>query len=107
MEEQLTIYRGVREDNPLTFQEPYNADGSPGGPTVLTGLGPFTSEVKANPSGKVLLTFNVIETDLANGMLNLQATVPADCRICSAYFYIKDATGYLLQPPTPIIIRDL
>jgi hypothetical protein len=107
MEDELTIYRGCRADIPLEFLEPNNDDGTSGGPTILTGLGPFVSEVKANPSGKVLLTFDVTETDLANGLLNLEADVPADIRICEAYFYIKDTTGYVTQPPTRIFIKDL
>lgn len=105
MDDVLTIYRGCREDIPLSFREPNLADGSDGGPTNLSGL-TFKSQVRSTPTGALLFEFTVVGTDLAKGLINLTGVISDTIRICDAFFDIKDNTGKLILPPTPIYIRD-
>ena len=64
----LTIYRDSPVSIPLAFTSVSTGEAVP-----LTGLSPFTAQVREAPGRTVLVELTVTDTDLAGGLLTLEA----------------------------------
>lgn len=100
MATELTIHKGARVDIPLEFET------SEGVAVVLTGLGPFVAQILDPGSTVPLLTFTVVESDLANGTVNLTATTgdTDNLPLRDSEWGMVDSTGYVWIPSSLVSI---
>lgn len=101
MATELTIHKGAAVDIALEFET------SDGTPIVLTGQGPFVAQILDPNTTSPLLTFTVVETDLATGKLNLQATTnqTASLPLRDSEWGMTNASGLVVIPSSVVHIE--
>lgn len=98
----LVIYRGATLS--LLLELVANDEVTP---INLTGLGPFTCQLRKKPEGELVAELDVAETDLANGKITLSIdhADTVNLPVCDPVWDVVDRTGHVWVEPSVGQIR--